>query len=85
MINYDNVMLNLLFLGQNWVKIKISTLGHTYDTFLTTHGQDTQYEMYLLHKERFVFNVWRFSAKPSPYSSFFNFQSISTLSIHGCK
>ena len=52
-------MLNLLFLGQNWAKIYISTVAHTHnvpDNPLTRNG------IYLLHKELFVFNFWRLSA-----------------------
>ena len=51
-------MLNLLFLGQNWAKIYISTLAHTHNV---PDNPLTRNDIYLLHKELFVFNFWRLS------------------------
>ena len=76
-------MLNLLFLGQNWAKIYITTLAHTHNI---PDNPLRRNEIYLLHKELFVFNYWRLSAdtisKLEKLASFFKFQSISILSMH---
>ena len=67
-------MLNLLFLGQNWAKIYISTLAHTHNI---PDNPLTRNDIHLLHKELFVFNYWPLSADTilSVFSSFNPFPS----------
>ena len=56
-------MLNLLFLGQNWVKnlILISAFAHTYNI---PDNPLTRYKIYLWHKDLFIFFFDNFLQTP---------------------
>ena len=80
-------MLNF-FGGQKFGKnLLVSTLVHTYNI---PDNPLTRYEIYLWHKELFEFNFWCLSENTvskleKKLANFFKFQSISVLSILGCK
>ena len=83
-------MPHLLFLGQKRVKIKISTLVHTYGI---PDNPVARYEIYSWHKELFLFNFWCLSEdtvskleKSWPvFSSFDPFSSVPSLASNNKK